>query len=158
MGICGEQINSYEKKPSMTKLLSIRVNGTPKATPRTRSSHQHGKTHHWTPPTANAWKAAIADAVGPPRAEINRAVPMKLCISIWLDRPQSHFDGLGHPKNSASEYPTSKPDFDNLSKCVADMLTKSMFWKDDSYVVDCEFSKRWADDRLAGALIEVFAL
>jgi|LFRM01.2.fsa_nt_gb Holliday junction resolvase RusA-like endonuclease len=38
-----------------------------------------------------------------------------------------------------------KPDFDNLSKAICDVMTKLLFWKDDGQVYDGRIIKGWGD-------------
>lgn len=43
------------------------------------------------------------------------------------------------------KYCDTKPDCDNLTKQLADILTRLAFWYDDAQVAELNFCKRWAD-------------
>ena len=47
------------------------------------------------------------------------------------------------PKRLTREYPTTKPDVDNLSKAILDAFN-GVFWVDDSQVVNITVKKRYA--------------
>lgn len=63
--------------------------------------------------------------------------PIQLDVTFTLLRPQGHF-GSGKNadkiKDSAPQFPTSKPDATKLLRGVEDALT-GIIWKDDSQVV-----------------------
>lgn len=44
------------------------------------------------------------------------------------------------------KYCDTKPDVDNLTKQLADILTRLGFWLDDAQVARLSFTKVWADD------------
>lgn len=46
-----------------------------------------------------------------------------------------------------------KPDFDNLSKAICDVMTKLLFWQDDGQVYDGRIIKGWGDN--PGIKIEI---
>ena len=48
---------------------------------------------------------------------------------------------------------TSKPDFDNASKMLCDVMTKLRFWTDDSQIADGRVAKGWGDR--PGVYVEV---
>lgn len=47
-------------------------------------------------------------------------------------------------KHENGEYKETKPDLDNLSKMLLDVMTKLHFWKDDSLIVGLVLEKFWA--------------
>lgn len=71
---------------------------------------------------------------------------------VMLDRKLRPFEGAVkltihtfhvRPKSSKKEWPTGKPDFDNVQKTVGDSLNK-IVWNDDAQVVQVEYGRYWA--------------
>lgn len=73
--------------------------------------------------------------------------PIAMEIRFFLQRPKGHFGtgrNAGHVKDSAPDYPTTKPDLDKCVRAVLDSLT-GVAYRDDSQVVDLTVSKDYAD-------------
>lgn len=49
-------------------------------------------------------------------------------------------------KLNGFRYCDTKPDADNLTKALADILTRLGFWQDDAQVSILNFTKMWADE------------
>lgn len=139
--------------------ITFRVTGEPKAQPRPRAfARKFGNTYSarvYTPGTAEAWKGEIARVAEQHRPPVpfTRAVPM--AIVFIFARPAGHY-GTGRNadrlKPSAPAGHLCKPDVDNLSKCVMDVLMTLGFFRDDGQVNDLRVRKRWAErGELAGA-------
>lgn len=63
--------------------------------------------------------------------------PVTLKLTFFRQRPKGHYRtgrNVGLLKDSAPQYPTSKPDLTKLTRAVEDALT-GIVWKDDSQVV-----------------------
>lgn len=75
--------------------------------------------------------------------------PVDLVITFSLARPAGHW-GTGRNaailKPSAPAYPVAPPDFDKLTRAVADALTK-IAYADDAQITDALIRKRYAHDR-----------
>ena len=84
----------------------------------------------------NAWMAAGAQ-------RIESAV--KIRIHAVLERPASHYRVNGEltAAGRRAEWPTKKPDADNLCKLVCDALNGHAY-RDDAFVVSLAVGKRWA--------------
>lgn len=137
-------------------ILSVFVQGDAKAQPRAKPYSFRGHARMYDPGTAKPWRARISDALASngPRSPVRSAV--RLDVTFYLRRPKSHHRASGALTAKAPKYPTSKPDFDNLTKAVADELTQLSVWQDDAQIVDHAFHKRYADgSQPVGALIEV---
>ena len=119
-----------------TTIISFRADGLPKGQPRVRRSASGGM---YTPTTADGWRFMLHTAArqaGLPKTPAEG--PMRLEVAVLMPRPQRL---LGR-KSPAGRIPfTSKPDFDNLLKTVADCLTNLGVWRDDAQVFSCDFSK-----------------
>lgn len=93
-------------------------------------------------------------------------------ISLFLPhKPKQAFDGpvmcsiewtypwrKSESKKVRNEYTwkycDTRPDCDNLTKMVADIMTRLNFWNDDSQIAVLKFTKRWGDDPGIGIWIE----
>lgn len=113
----------------------------------------------YDPGTAENWKSQIAVAAkehlisngGPMTFE----GPVFLSTEFFFPRPKGHFRSNGELKGNAPTYVTTKPDFDNCAKAVADALTQLGFWKDDSQIAAHVMVKRYtqAGYSTTGAII-----
>jgi crossover junction endodeoxyribonuclease RusA len=78
--------------------------------------------------------------------------PVSMSAVFIFERPKSHFNKKGL-KFNAPKYMTTRPDRDKLLRAISDALT-GVLYKDDSYVVDGNTSKRYCvGDELPGVLI-----
>jgi Holliday junction resolvase RusA-like endonuclease len=85
--------------------------------------------------------------------------PVRLTLDFWMLRPSKHLKANGAVKATAPTYITSKPDFDNLAKAVADQLTNCNVWADDGQVALAAVCKRYANPGEAtGCRITIEAL
>ncbi len=145
--------------------FAVRVVGTPKATPRTKSRaylpKDGGKMRAmtYTPKDADDWKGNIMRAVRsrlattPFRAERDQAV--WLSLEFLFRRPKGHIGKHG-VKASAPIHYTQKPDRDNLEKAVLDALKDCGILFDDALVVDGSVKKVWAaEDEDPGVFIHI---
>lgn len=103
------------------------------------------------------WRAQVAEqfkATG--AAKINGAVSVG--ITFFLARPKAHYrtGKFAHLlKPTAPLYPEGKPDIDKLVRSTLDALTQSGAYHDDAKVVNLHVSKRFADHREPGAVIQL---
>jgi Holliday junction resolvase RusA-like endonuclease len=78
-----------------------------------------------------------------------RDVPLTLEACYWLPRPRSHF-GTGRNadrlKDTAPEWHTKKPDYDNLMKLTLDGLRYYAF-HDDSQIAEVYGWKRYGEQK-----------
>lgn len=74
--------------------------------------------------------------------------PVQLRITFYMPRG----------KTVKRELPIVPPDLDKLVRAVGDALTYGEVWGDDSQVVSMQVEKVYADDRPAGADIEVHSV
>jgi Holliday junction resolvase RusA-like endonuclease len=73
--------------------------------------------------------------------------PVSLTIDQYFKRPNGHFgkkQGKPYLKPTSPRWYTSKPDFDNCAKLIADALN-GIFWRDDS-VICCAVVRKWYVD------------
>ena len=139
--------------------MNIYVKGDPKAQPRAKGrliNSRFGKSfiQMYTPSVANEWKRAVTRAVesawsvytpdprtgsrGPGVLKESLDGPLHLDLTFYLPRPQ-YLEGWKHTRDAIAH--VGKPDFDNLSKAVADAMSESGIWKDDAQVCSWSGSK-----------------
>lgn len=113
--------------------VSFFVPGDPVAQPR----HKVGKFGAYLPKThpIHGWKGAVilaakGAATGPPMA-----CAVQLSLTFTLREYKTKF---------WLQYPTAKPDLDNLEKAAMDALT-GVLWVDDCQVVAKQSSKGFAE-------------
>jgi len=132
----------------MHRTFSFYVVGTPKAQPRPRAFaiQRKGKAplvRVYEAGTAENWKSEIAKAAKEAGVEkLEGPISMQLFFSF--PRPMNHFKRDGRIKDNAPKFYVQRPDFDNLSKAVADALTTLGTWDDDSQLIDVSVKKNWA--------------
>ncbi|MDD5328280.1 MAG: RusA family crossover junction endodeoxyribonuclease [Phycisphaerae bacterium] len=118
----------------MSPSYSFTVLGEPQALKRHRNVRR-GKFIGQYDPSATDKKdfAAAVQQYAPPKL-ITEAV--KIAIYAYFGRPKSHFRTGKYANKLKPNAPilhTTKPDFDNVAKFVADALN-GIFWKDDSQI------------------------
>lgn len=136
--------------------------GLPKGQPRPRAFARKmgGKfvARVYDAGTAEAWKSEIAVAAKPylPPAPIRS--PVSLSLTFVMPRPKGHYrtgKHAGELRPDAALYHTAKPDFDNLAKCVADVLTALGFVQDDALIVQHTFAKLYTFGTRTGCRVEL---
>jgi Holliday junction resolvase RusA-like endonuclease len=84
---------------------------------------------------------------------IERDVPIRLTLDIYLPRPQAHFRTNGELKPNAPAWCTKKPDRDNVEKAIKDSV-KGIVWYDDSQVCDGVTRKMYGDQPRVEIIVE----
>jgi Holliday junction resolvase RusA-like endonuclease len=100
----------------------------------------------------NLVKIAAANAMLD-RAPMDEAVSIELMILVTP--PASWSNKKRMAALNGITYPTTKPDIDNVLKCICDSCNGIVFL-DDKQVVDCVVSKRYAEK--AGCVVIVKSL
>lgn len=81
--------------------------------------------------------------------------PIGMDLMFSLPRPASHLRKDGTAKPNAPFRPTTKPDFDKLTRAIADALT-GVCYDDDSRIVSSRIDKVWASrDGVGGQVVGV---
>jgi Holliday junction resolvase RusA-like endonuclease len=88
----------------------------------------------YTPDKTKSFERIVSQALeaGFNSAAIERR-PLRLEITFHIERP----------KTVKREYPTSRPDIDNLGKAIMDAANKILY-KDDALICDLELKKRYS--------------
>lgn len=123
------------------------IYGHPKAQPRPRAFSRGGKARMYNPPSADIWKAQVAEGLLEYAHRDDRD-PFLLVLTFYMPRPKSHYGtgrNKGKIKDNAPDQHTQKPDIDNLTKAVMDAITVLNVWRDDSQVVSVRATKLWSD-------------
>lgn len=141
------------------KAFAVRKHGVP--TGRVAVTADNTRTKPWRQAIVDAWRSALEDGrwEGPP---VNGAtIPLGVTITFGMPRPAKHY-GTGRNRDQlrpgAPARPGGLPDIDKLCRAVLDALTAAGAWRDDAQVCELKASKRYADNELAGALIDVYPL
>ena len=71
--------------------------------------------------------------------------PIRANIEAYYKIPKSYTKKRLESIRTGIEYPTKKPDIDNIAKIILDSLNKIAF-DDDSQVVELTISKMWTED------------
>lgn len=122
--------------------ITFFVAGLPKAQPRVKFASRGKFGRAYTPDSANDWKALVML-----EAKKHFSAPLEgpIAVTLWFafPRPKSHFNSKGELRESAPYWHTSKPDRDNLDKCVLDALTTIGAWRDDCQVCKGTIAKHF---------------
>ena len=71
--------------------------------------------------------------------------PVELKLQIFMPIPDSYSKKKAQLCREQRVVPTKKPDLDNVLKAVCDAFN-GIVWVDDTQVVDCHVTKRFADE------------
>lgn len=127
------------------KKLEFFVPGTPKAQPRVKACRRGNHAGVYTPTTANEWKNAIREEVLKAWDGKKFEGPVCLETDFIIKRPKSHLKASGEVRSAfRSPWVTTRPDFDNYAKAIADTLTSVGIWNDDSQVAKHHFQKNYS--------------
>jgi len=137
--------------------LSFFAAGIPVPQPRVKSRRIGMHSGVYTPDTADSWKRIVTISAKQAWDKVTFTGPVMLILDLYLPRPKSHFNKAGLKPN-APRWHTSRGDFDNYAKAIADAFTRVGIWNDDGQVACHEFMKQYAtpnDNVTCGARIEV---
>lgn len=88
-----------------------------------------------------AWKERVALAC--PRPEALLDGPLRLFVTVSLQRPAGHFGSSGlNKKGRETPHPIGKPDLTKYVRAIEDALN-GVLWTDDARVVEQYLAKRW---------------
>jgi Holliday junction resolvase RusA-like endonuclease len=142
----------------VTVLLAVSIPGAPVGKGRPRFARRGKFAATYTPEATEAWEDKAIAMIrqkyhGPILAE-----PLKLYVEALGPRPKSllpkseHNPGGYSAKRLAADpsiegemWRTTKPDFDNVLKCVADALVTAGVVRDDAYIVDGHILSLYTD-------------
>jgi Holliday junction resolvase RusA-like endonuclease len=133
--------------------ITFEVHGTPKGQPRARAFAQRFgnkfSARMYDPGTADEWKETVYFGLRTALRTFGDQPLLgafKVSMRFAMPRPKSHFGAKGL-KASAPRYHFGKPDIDNLTKLVLDVITKDgRVWRDDSQVITLLAYKQYAED------------
>lgn len=133
----------------MNKLLMFEgfLEITPIAKGRPRMSTVTGKAY--TPMKTAVYERTLKHLLyNTHRPNIPASKDVPICVRVTFFMPKL--------KTVKRDYPTGRPDLDNLFKAFAD-AANGMLWSDDSQIVEVLLSKRIADE-LVGIRYHVYGL
>jgi len=136
--------------------VTLHVHGIPKGQPRPRAfARRIGAkftARMYDPGTAEGWKSCIAAAAHGKLPKSPIEGPVSVSMVCYMPRPAR----LCRKRDPVGMLPClSKPDVDNLFKCV-DALTQAGAWRDDAQIIHSECLKVYAArDGKPGAVITI---
>jgi crossover junction endodeoxyribonuclease RusA len=92
------------------------------------------------------WRKAVVEALQGRTEHFEDAVLVE--VAFWMPRP----------KTNKRKHPTTKPDVDKLQRAIGDCLTQAGIIKDDSYIVEWNARKMYADYHPAGVTISIYEM
>jgi Holliday junction resolvase RusA-like endonuclease len=96
-------------------------------------------------PRAKGWKDRVAQVAGEHFQGELLDGPLELELTFYSPRPRSHYrtgKNSHRLRDSAPEFPTTRPDAGKLARATTDALT-GVLWRDDAQVVDDHHYKRY---------------
>lgn len=120
----------------MARRIEFTVYGNPVPKARARTVRRGGKTITYTPEKTEAWEDMI-------RLQILKHKPEKL-IDGALRLKATFYLQKGKSLPKKRKYPETKPDLDNLEKCLLDAM-EGIIYTNDSRIVDKDMGKRYGD-------------
>jgi Holliday junction resolvase RusA-like endonuclease len=138
--------------------------GNPKPEPRARATSRslgNGKriSTVYKPTTANCWRYPVTLALGELLnkigAPINRACHFEM--TFYFERPKSHWAGGDYRRilPGAPVFQENKPDFDNLSKLVADAAQSCGLLTQDCKICIGNVTKKYATFEPPGLMLTI---
>lgn len=143
--------------------ISFQVYGLPKGQPRARAFAQRFGNKYsarmYDPGTADQWKEQVYFALKQKLDEIGAEQTLgavNVTMTFFMPRPKGHF-GRNGLKDKAPKQPVGKPDIDNLTKLVLDVITKDgRVWRDDSQVTTMIACKGYVtEDQRTGVWVSI---
>jgi Holliday junction resolvase RusA-like endonuclease len=126
--------------------------GIPKAQGRPRFARMGKFVKAYDPKKSRDYKDNIsAQIVAQPHIMAMKGIPVELTLSVYLPRPQAHYNTKGLIKDRFTGTPphVSKPDLDNIEKAIKDAC-KGILWADDSQVWHVDKRKVYSGDGVPG--------
>lgn len=75
----------------------------------------------------------------------DRKIPLRVSVKAFFEVPKSYSKERRERCLSGQEFPTKKPDADNIEKFVLDGMNETIFW-DDVQVIDLHITKAYTPD------------
>lgn len=116
--------------------FTVMGNAVPQARPRVFVDKKTGRSRAVTPASTKVWRQWVGLAALAHQPGALWDGPIRLEIDFYMQRPKST------PKRVV--YPATKPDFDNLVKCVIDSL-EGLIYTNDSRIVQASICKHYGD-------------
>lgn len=119
--------------------VTFTVPGTPQGKGRPRFGN--GRTY--TPKKTLRYETLIREAYKLQSGTYFGEAPLRMRITAYFPIPKSYTKKRRGEIVSGRQYPTKKPDGDNIEKAVLDALN-GVAYKDDIQVIELTWSKRYA--------------
>ena len=124
----------------------ICVPGDPVGKGRPRITTRGGFARTYTPEKTKEYEKCVRfEAECSMRGQPLMTGPVELKLQIFMPIPASYSKKKALACRMQTVVPTKKPDLDNILKAVCDAFN-GVVWVDDTQVVDCHVTKRFADE------------
>ena len=128
-------------------ILEIIIPGEPCAQGRPRFAVVRGRAVAFDPAKSKNYKNFVKvlamEAIEKQSWKYNE-LPLAFEIVVWQSIPKSKTKKFREAAAIGKEYPTVKPDVDNVAKTIMDALS-GVVYKDDKQVVDLLIKKRYTE-------------
>lgn len=127
--------------------LKFNIPGEPCAQGRPRFAVFHGHAVAYDPAKSKNYKSFVkmlAMAAMDEQEWKYTELPLRIAICAWESIPKSKTKKFRQDALEGKEFPTVKPDLDNVAKTIMDALS-GVVYKDDKQVVDLIVKKRYTD-------------
>lgn len=131
-------------------MTSFTIPGDPQGWQRTRTANGQ----HFTAPETRAYQNTIRWLAKSAKVQLITG-PVSLVVEAFYRIPESAPKKRKAAMLAGEEYPTKKPDIDNVVKNVMDALNV-MAWTDDAQVVSLNVTKVWSDNPRVEVSVEPF--
>lgn len=137
--------------------LSFFIPGEACAQGRPRFTTFGGHVHAYDPEKSKNYKAFVK-LIAKDEAEKQdwkyNELPLKIKVRALIEVPASKSKKFRAAALDGLEYPTKKPDVDNLFKTITDAMS-GIIYKDDKQIIVADVSKRYSEQAGVEVLIEV---
>jgi Holliday junction resolvase RusA-like endonuclease len=127
--------------------MRFTVYGKPQGKARARTVRNNGKVHSFTPKKTVEYEEKIKWAyiqAYSPLTCFNALTPLSIQIAAFYEAPLSYTKNKKKRCYDGEISPTTKPDADNIAKCVCDALN-GIAYKDDSAIVMLQVRKAYGE-------------
>jgi len=122
-------------------MLEFLVPGIPQGKGRARASVVAGRARLYTPAKTRSFEALLREYA---HSAMDGAEPMQGPLRVTVEAVFPKAPSWSRKKADAAIWHTSKPDADNLVKCLDGL--NGVVWRDDAQIADARVTKTYSND------------
>ena len=127
-------------------VVKFSVEGVPVGKGRPKFARRGNFVQAYTPTKTKTYEQQVADAARVAMgAKLRTMEPVQLNMDIFVPIPKSWSKIKRARALNGVEYPTTKPDIDNVAKAVFDAMNGIVF-QDDKQIINHCITKRYSDN------------